>query len=83
MALIRANEFMKKEPRNQRIHGPVNSSYFVFPEYARDPKQKVLQIETYGSVDRVHKGKTSQTMQFDYDSAKALYDILVREFEFN
>lgn len=83
MALISAGEFNKKEPNSQKIHGAVNSSYFVFPENSLEPKQKILQIDTYGSVKRIHQGKTSQSIQFDYESAKVLFEVLVREFRFN
>lgn len=82
MALITAKEFTKKEPNNQKVHGAVSSTYFVFPENTVDPKQKILQIDTYGSINRVHQGKTSQSIQFDYESAKIMYELLVKEYGF-
>ena len=82
MALFNKETIRKKYPSSTKSHGADNASYFVFPEYSTDPKQKVLQIDTYGSINRVHKGKVSQSIQFDYDSAKVLFELLVQEFKF-
>jgi hypothetical protein len=82
VALITAKKLIKKESNNHKVHGAVSSTYFVFPENATDPRQKILQIDTYGSINRVNQGKTSQSMQFDYESAKIFYELLVKEFDF-
>jgi hypothetical protein len=42
----------------------------------------VLQIDTYGSLERKIPGKKSQTIQFDRISAEQLFKILKDEFLF-
>jgi len=39
-------------------------------------------LDTHGSNDREIPGKVSQTLQFDETSARALWEILGREFGF-
>lgn len=82
IALITKANFKKKNSSSPKVHGPANAAYFVFPEDSTDPKVKILQIDTYGSINRVHQGKVSQSIQFDYESAKVLFDLLVQEFKF-
>jgi len=43
---------------------------------------KVLQLNTYGSEDRVVSGQYSQTLQFDEATALQLYRVLQKEFGF-
>jgi hypothetical protein len=42
--------------------------------------RKVLQIDTYGSGDREHPKKQSQTLQFGEDAARQLYEIISRTY---
>ncbi|SIS75067.1 hypothetical protein [Phaeovulum vinaykumarii] len=44
--------------------------------------RKVLQLNTYGSGERAHPGKLSQTLQFDEDAASQLFRMLKSEFGF-
>ena len=44
--------------------------------------KKFVQIDTYGRAEREMPGKTSQTLQFDEKSARALFSILRDAFEF-
>ncbi len=44
--------------------------------------QALVQIDTYGSDDRVNPGKLSQTFQLDRKSAFELWNILGKEFDF-
>ncbi len=45
----------------------------------RDGKT-ILQINTYGSSERQMPDKLSQTIQFDEQSARELYQVLKQEF---
>jgi len=58
-------------------HEPADATYTVFQDEAGNP---YLQIDTYGSANREMKGKKSQSIQFDRDSAKALMDILKQTY---
>jgi hypothetical protein len=44
--------------------------------------EKILQIDTFGSADREHPKKQSQTLQFGEEAAKQLYDIINRTYGF-
>jgi hypothetical protein len=44
--------------------------------------QKVMQLDTHGSDHREIPGKVSQTLQLDEARARALWEILGREFGF-
>ena len=43
---------------------------------------RVLQLNSYGSEGRDYPDKLSQTLQFDENSAKQLYDVLKEQFGF-
>ena len=76
MALIQHLE--QKTPETKSVHRTVEASYFIVTDAEGN---KYLQIETYGSADRKIKGKTSQAIQFDKESASQLFDILKQEFQ--
>ena len=44
--------------------------------------EKIMQINTYGSNDRQMPDKLSQTFQLDSKSARQLWEIIGREFNF-
>jgi len=44
--------------------------------------EKLLQVDTHGSADRQIPGKVSQTLQFDEQRARQLWEILGSEFGF-
>jgi hypothetical protein len=76
MALIR--NFTKKQRDRVSLHDEIEATYSTFE---RDG-HVILQIDTYGRDTRQVPGKQSQTLQIDRAGAKALYDILKREFHF-
>ncbi len=71
MALLRDLTPLVKN--RQRVHGPVDYDYGVFSSDGRT----YVQFDTYGSADRQIPGKTSQTIQLDSESAKALIQLLL------
>ena len=75
MALIR--HIRKSTPDHLgRPHGEVECAYFVFEAAG----QRYLQLDSYGSQERAHPGKTSQTFQLDEQGAKELKKLLERTF---
>jgi hypothetical protein len=42
----------------------------------------IVQIDTNGSADRANPGKQSQTIQLGRESARELFDILKRTYDF-
>ncbi|GAA6147627.1 MAG: hypothetical protein VX791_13345 [Pseudomonadota bacterium] len=44
--------------------------------------KRILQLNSYGSAEREHPAKLSQTLQFDENSARQLYEALSKEFGF-
>jgi hypothetical protein len=76
MALIR--NFTRKDLDVHRVHDAVECQYTVV---TMSGNKKILQINTLGSPTRKLTGKTSQTIQFDDVSARALRDIIEREFQ--
>ena len=75
MALVTALDQATKD-RNS-VHVEARASYTVFD--AEDGK-RYFQIDTFGSADRQHRGKVSQSIQLDRETARKLVDILRREF---
>jgi hypothetical protein len=60
------------------VHDEIQATYTVF----RNEDKVFLQIDTYGRDTRDMPGKKSQSLQLDRDGAKALYEILKTEFDF-
>lgn len=73
MALIR---YLNKVSRNSRLQAEAESTYNILIHNG----QKFLQINTYGSKDRVHTDVVSQTIQINEQSAKQLLEIIKSEF---
>ena len=44
--------------------------------------RKFVQLNTYGSQDRMMPEKLSQTLQFDRANARKLWELIGREFDF-
>lgn len=61
------------------LHKEIGATYSVF---GIDEK-RIVQIDTYGSVDREIPGKKSQTIQLDREGAENLFLILKNEFGFS
>lgn len=78
MAQIDVETIEKFEKRNIIIHDKVYTSYSVFDLYG----EHYVQIDTYGKSDRENPGKVSQSIQFDEESARFLYDLLKKEYKF-
>jgi hypothetical protein len=51
-------------------------------EFETEGRTKVLQIDTFGSADREHPKKQSQTLQFGEDAARQLFEIISRTYGF-
>lgn len=75
MALI--SEINRLELQINKVHDKADCTYSTFT--ATDGK-KYLQIDTYGSAARKIKGKKSQTIQMNEDTARKLMDFLRSEF---
>lgn len=78
MALIKCFERMDRS-----LKGLHPSEVVGFFGVIKNDGRTVLQINTYGSIDRQDLGTLSQTVQLTPESAKELYDILGREFGFS
>lgn len=75
MALITTIE--KNEKDRQKVHGPTRCYYSKFQ--AEDGKT-YLQLDTYGSEDRVFTEKASQSIQFDEAAAAQLLQLIRTTF---
>ncbi len=78
MAVVRNIERGDREPKLQPTD--VDCAYHVL---RRDGGATLIQFDTGGSDDRQDKGKQSQTLQFDSEMARRLWEILGQEFGFN
>jgi hypothetical protein len=76
MALVQKIE--KADLERNSVHGPADCTYSAFTEGGR----RYFQLDTYGSKGRKFTGKKSQTIQLDAASARALVELLVKEFHF-
>lgn len=76
MALIA--HFIEQSRERYTTHHPIDATYYVLG----DGEAKLLQIDTSGRSDRENPGKLSQTIQLDKSSARALFDIIGKEFGF-
>jgi hypothetical protein len=74
MALV-ASLFKITKDR-QKAHKAVECAYSVFIEDGK----KYLQLDTYGSQQRMHTGATSQTLQLEEKSARTLKKLLQEIF---
>lgn len=78
MAQIDIKTIEKLEKDRVMVHEKVYSTYSVFDKEGN----RYVQIDTYGHSDRAIPGKISQSIQLDRDTAKFVYDLLEKEFEF-
>ncbi len=74
MALV--TQIMEVQKERQRVHEIVECSASVFDAAGR----RFLQLDTYGSADRKHKGKVSQALQFDHKGAEQLLRLIRQTF---
>jgi len=73
MALITS---ISKISRNSRLQTEAECSYNILIQGGK----KYIQINTYGSKDRVHTNVVSQSLQFDEQSARELFKIIKTEY---
>ncbi|MHB8065694.1 MAG: hypothetical protein ACYDG2_24260 [Ruminiclostridium sp.] len=73
MALVKK---LVKISKNSRLQAEAECTYNIIVEGG----EKYMQINTYGSSERVNKNVASQTLQFNQQSASQLFDILKKEF---
>lgn len=62
--------------KKTRIQTETDCTYHTFEE----DREKYIQFDTYGTLNRKSESKSSQTIQFDRDTAKYIIEILKREF---
>lgn len=74
MALI--NRFTRLHKDRNHVHGPVECGYTIFEKGG----QQYLQLDTYGSPERQIRGKTSQSIQLNAESARQLIALIKRAF---
>ena len=75
MARITSEKIMKII-KNSRVQKETECTYNVFTAN----EMKYIQFDTYGSSERKSETKSSQTLQFDKETAKYLIEILKNEF---
>lgn len=70
MALV--NALAKETLTKNSTHLPVDGTFCII----QTPEGPLLQIDTYGSTQRKHKGKKSQSIRFSKAAIKQLKAIL-------
>ncbi|ART75167.1 hypothetical protein B4U37_03520 [Sutcliffiella horikoshii] len=76
MALIKGSMKKIMKERNT-VHNEVDNTYTSFIDKEGN---RILQIDTYGSNQREFRGKISQSIQFDKDSAQEFLKVIKKEF---
>ena len=70
---------IEKIPKDRStIHDKVYATYSTFDFQGKH----YVQIDTYGRSERELQGKISQSIQLDEHSAKYLFDLLKKEYNF-
>lgn len=77
MAQIDLNNIEKLDKARNTVHEKVYTTYTCFEQHG----DKYVQIDTYGKSDRDMPGKTSQSVQFDKNTARFLVDLFIKEFD--
>ena len=76
MALILSNKITKIS-KNSRVQKETECTYNVF----HVNETKYIQFDTYGTSERKSESRSSQTIQFDKETAKYIIEILQNEFD--
>lgn len=76
MAKVIIKDMSRIEKQNNRVHEDVRATFTTFLYNGK----KYFQIDTYGSINREHTEKISQSFQIDADSAKLLIELFHKEF---
>lgn len=77
MALLDSSQFEWITKNRNSIH---KATYAVYTSFING-ENKYLQIDTYGSDDRMMKDKVSQSIQIDKSMAEKLIAVLKHEFK--
>ncbi len=77
MALITKDNIKKIDKDRNSVHSKVRATYTIFTSDG----EKYFQIDTYGSPTREMKGKISQSIQIDKETAKELIKLMMNEFD--
>lgn len=75
MALISSNKIIKIN-KNSRVQKETECTYNVF----NADETKYIQFDTYGTSERKSESKSSQTIQFNKETAEHIIRILKTEF---
>ena len=75
MALVKKLQRIDKQ-RNS-VHHEVQCTYSIFTDVLGE---KILQIDTYGSANREYRGRNSQTIQLNKETAEELVRVITTEF---
>ena len=78
MAQIDITTIEKLHKDRNTVHEKVYTTFCTFDSYGKH----YVQIDTYGRSDREMQGKISQSIQLDESSAKYLFDLLKKEYNF-
>lgn len=76
MALI-IKQKISKINKNSRVQKETECTYNVF----EIDEIKYIQFDTYGTFERKSESKSSQTIQFDKETAEYLIQVLKDEFK--
>ena len=76
MAQIKWDDLHRIEKARYNVHNKVRTTYSTFLMNG----QKYVQIDTYGENTRATPNSSSQTIQFDKESAVNLINLLKKEF---
>jgi hypothetical protein len=76
MALVSKDNLVRITKERVSVHKPARAVYLVFDLEG----EKFLQIDTFGSEDRIYHEKCSQSVQFDKEMAVFLVNLLKKEF---
>lgn len=77
MAQIDIKTINRLHKERNTIHEKVYATYSTFDSYG----EHYVQLDTYGCSDREQPGKTSQSIQFDRETASYFVDLLKGEFD--
>ena len=78
MAQLDITKIKELHKDRNTIHDKVYTTYSTFDCYGKH----YVQIDTYGRSEREQPGKISQSIQLDEYSAKYLFDLLKKEYNF-
>ena len=78
MAQLDIEKIERLNKDRNTVHEKVYTTYSTFNSCGKH----YVQIDTYGRSDREMQGKISQSIQLDESSAKYLFDLLKKEYNF-